>query len=329
MTTYQLSFVVTGQSILCTTLGAEPVADTQGYLRAAFTFDAAWNGLRKLGVFSGVGTAVSASYTVELEEDGTCFFPAEALVSDNRLLQVGVIGYGEAPTYRLTTAPCIIKQKRSCYRDGRTPRPPEPDVYAAMLAMSREVAATAAQLAADAEAGRFDGAPGRDGIPGADGAPGADGRDGAPGRDGADGLDGVDGVTPHIGKNGNWFAGSTDTGVAARGPVGPRGETGARGPSGLVPRISCPATDIMSLDANTMTAIGALAAPVSILIADGPAGYDNEWDFSITQGELAHSVTLPAVRWGLGIAPAFAAGTTTYRRLYYIGSTLCGEWSVA
>jgi hypothetical protein len=39
----------------------------------------------------------------------------------------------------------------------------------------------------------------------------------ASGTDGKDGKDGEDGVTPHIGANGNWFIGDTDTGVAAGG----------------------------------------------------------------------------------------------------------------
>lgn len=33
-------------------------------------------------------------------------------------------------------------------------------------------------------------------------------------------FDGEDGVTPHIGENGNWFIGETDTGVAAQGSAG-------------------------------------------------------------------------------------------------------------
>jgi hypothetical protein len=46
---------------------------------------------------------------------------------------------------------------------------------------------------------------------------------------GGTGQDGQDGVTPHIGGNGNWFIGATDTGVAARGPKGDTGETGPAG----------------------------------------------------------------------------------------------------
>lgn len=35
------------------------------------------------------------------------------------------------------------------------------------------------------------------------------------GQKGADGKNGSNGVTPHIGSNGNWYIGTTDTGVAA------------------------------------------------------------------------------------------------------------------
>lgn len=53
-------------------------------------------------------------------------------------------------------------------------------------------------------------------------------------RDDADaGL--FDGITPHIGANGNWYLGDTDTGKPSRGeigPQGPKGETGSQGPKG-------------------------------------------------------------------------------------------------
>ena len=50
--------------------------------------------------------------------------------------------------------------------------------------------------------------------------PGPKGDDGAPG---APGKDGEDGLTPYIGANGNWFIGSTDTGVKAQGEKGADG----------------------------------------------------------------------------------------------------------
>ena len=53
-------------------------------------------------------------------------------------------------------------------------------------------------------------------------------------RDDADaGL--FDGITPHIGANGNWYLGDTDTGKPSRGemgPQGPKGDTGSQGPKG-------------------------------------------------------------------------------------------------
>ncbi len=48
-------------------------------------------------------------------------------------------------------------------------------------------------------------------------------------------VKGEDGITPHIGENGNWFIGETDTGIpatGAQGPQGDKGDTGAQGPQG-------------------------------------------------------------------------------------------------
>ncbi len=101
-------------------------------------------------------------------------------------------------------------------------------------------------------------------LKGADGAPGKDGPTGAPGKDGhspvvtatksgktttisvdgaaiatvEDGADGkpgaagADGITPHIGDNGNWYVGSTDTGKPSRGATGAPGKDGADGKPG-------------------------------------------------------------------------------------------------
>ena len=67
---------------------------------------------------------------------------------------------------------------------------------------------------------------GQDGAPGKDGSPG---KDGNPGQDGAPGEDGI---TPHIGANGNWYIGTTDTGVKA---AGEDGQDGAPGTDGKTP----------------------------------------------------------------------------------------------
>ena len=56
---------------------------------------------------------------------------------------------------------------------------------------------------------------------------------GQDGSDGEDGKDGADGQTPFIGENGNWWIGSVDTGVPAKGQDGADGENGADGKDGI------------------------------------------------------------------------------------------------
>ncbi len=128
---------------------------------------------------------------------------------------------------------------------------------------------------------------------------------------------------PHIGENGNWWVLGNDTDIPATGPTGP---AGPRGYSGLVPAVEVPYAAEITVSANTMTNIAPLSGPVSIGLGDGMTGIDNEWDFTLTQGESAQDVVLPEIHWGLEMAPTFEGGTTTVCRLYYVGDTLCGEW---
>ena len=69
-------------------------------------------------------------------------------------------------------------------------------------------------------------------VPGPQGETGAQGHQGETGETGASGSDGL---TPFIGENGNWWIGTTDTGIQAQGetgPQGPQGEAGPQGPQG-------------------------------------------------------------------------------------------------
>ena len=50
-------------------------------------------------------------------------------------------------------------------------------------------------------------------------------------------FDGADGITPHIGANGNWYLGDTDTGKPSRGETGAPGPAGADGKDGVTPNI--------------------------------------------------------------------------------------------
>ena len=81
-------------------------------------------------------------------------------------------------------------------------------------------AATDAALAQAKASGEFDGPAGPTGPQGPAGAPGKEGNAGA------------DGITPHIGDNGNWYIGSTDTGKPSRGATGANGSDGAQGEKG-------------------------------------------------------------------------------------------------
>ena len=52
------------------------------------------------------------------------------------------------------------------------------------------------------------------------------------GSKGSAGADGTDGITPHIGENGNWYIGNTDTGKPSRGEQGVKGDKGDKGADG-------------------------------------------------------------------------------------------------
>lgn len=85
------------------------------------------------------------------------------------------------------------------------------------IAQSDLQTATDAALAQAKSSGEFDG---------------ATGPQGPAGEPGKNGNAGADGVTPHIGDNGNWYIGSTDTGKPSRGAAGAKGSDGANGKDG-------------------------------------------------------------------------------------------------
>ena len=73
---------------------------------------------------------------------------------------------------------------------------------------------------------------GQVGPQGPQGPQGPAGKDGQNGQDGKDGQNGENGLTPFIGDNGNWWIGTTDTGVAAKGQDGQNGQDGKDGQNG-------------------------------------------------------------------------------------------------
>ena len=149
------------------------------------------------------------------------------------------------------------------------------------------------------------GAPGKDGAKGDPGAPGKDGHspvvtatksgktttisvdgaaiatvedgtDGAPGKDGADGKPGAagaDGITPHIGDNGNWHLGTTDTGKPSRGATGAKGDTGATGPAGHQGPAGAPGKDGAGMDIT-----GATVGQIAKITAVDTDGKPTAWE---------------------------------------------------
>ena len=73
----------------------------------------------------------------------------------------------------------------------------------------------------------------------AKGATGPSGPRGPAGAPGKDGTAGADGITPHIGDNGNWYIGSTDTGKPSKGEQGPGAEVFYIDLAGSYPNYTC------------------------------------------------------------------------------------------
>lgn len=83
---------------------------------------------------------------------------------------------------------------------------------------------------------------------------------------GADGAKGADGITPHIGDNGNWYFGSTDTGNPSRGATGPAGPVGPQGPAGA------PGKDGAGMDIT-----GATVGQIAKITAVDESGVPTAW----------------------------------------------------
>lgn len=97
---------------------------------------------------------------------------------------------------------------------------------------------------------------------------------GAPGSPGSPGSPGKDGLTPHIGDNGNWYLGDTDTGKPARGAPGAKGDPGKDGAGMDVTGATVDQTvKIAAVDDN--------GVPTAWKPVDMPSGGgDGEWVFA-------------------------------------------------
>lgn len=87
------------------------------------------------------------------------------------------------------------------------------------------------------------------------------------------GADGADGVTPHIGDNGNWYIGYTDTGKPSRGETGPQGPAGPVGPQGPQGEKGEDAAADLTLGLT-----GATVGQIAKIAAVGESGVPTAWE---------------------------------------------------
>ena len=66
---------------------------------------------------------------------------------------------------------------------------------------------------------------------------------------------GADGITPHIGENGNWYLGDTDTGKPSRGEKGEKGDKGANGKAPIKGTDYWTAADKIEIVNDTLAAL--------------------------------------------------------------------------
>ena len=104
------------------------------------------------------------------------------------------------------------------------------------------------------------------------------------GSKGSAGADGTDGITPHIGENGNWYIGSTDTGKPSRGEQGAKGDTGDKGADGT-PGAKGDKGDAFTYSDFTAEQLAALKGEKGDTGAIGPQGPKGDTGPQGPQGE--------------------------------------------
>lgn len=227
-------------------------------LNFAFTED--WRLLIKYAVFEGSGRRIALTNIGD-----SCIIPHEVLAKHGGALRVGVYGRtadGSAATPTVYAQLGIIQRGADPNADPST-KPTLP-VWAQIQAQIGDLSNLTTEdktnlVAAINEAAKSGGSGsggGKDGTgiesityKGEDESGGnmytvlltdgtsyditaPKGAKGDKGDAGGKGADGADGVTPHIGDNGNWYIGNTDTGKPSRGAAGANGKDGAPGKDG-------------------------------------------------------------------------------------------------
>ena len=129
-----------------------------------FVFSPDWDGLTKTAVFQ----AGDDKYSVLLDESNETPIPWEVLQNPRRTLYAGVYGTDDEslvlPTIWASLG--VIQEGAS---PGQETQPPTPTVYEQILSIATNAQEIAQSVRDDADAGKFDGAPGPEGPPGAAG----------------------------------------------------------------------------------------------------------------------------------------------------------------
>lgn len=146
------------------------------------------------------------------------------------------------------------------------------------------------------------------------------------GDKGADGADGADGVTPHIGDNGNWYLGETDTGKPSRGETGLQGPAGPVGPQGPQGEKGEDATAD-----HTLGLIGATVGQIAKIAAVDESGVPTAWEpVDMPQGggetndwTLLADITLTEDSAVIKVDKTPSGGSFSIRELAFFGGIKC------
>lgn len=137
-----------------------------GTVTVEFDFDAEWDGFARTAIFAAGGTVKR----VALDDANACVVPWEVLTNCKQLT-IGVVG--TSGNRVLPSVPVTIPIIEGVCNGGTPPDDPTPDIYAQLLDLAKETQQIAQSVRDDANAGKFNGAPG---AKGGKGDPGADGK---------------------------------------------------------------------------------------------------------------------------------------------------------
>ena len=139
-----------------------------GTVTAEFDFDAEWDGFARTAIFAAGDTVKR----VVLDDANACVVPWEVL-TNSKQLTIGVVG--TSGNRVLPSVPVTIPIIEGVCNGGTPPDDPTPDIYAQLLDLAKETQQIAQSVRDDANAGKFNGAPGEKGDKGDKGDPGDDG----------------------------------------------------------------------------------------------------------------------------------------------------------